>query len=51
MEEKDVLCLIYGAITPSLLRPTEDGKAYRLVGDCYSHGLMNSEGLEMGEEQ
>ena len=50
MEEKDVLCLIYGAITPFLLRPAHDRETYSLVGECYVHGLMNGEAIEMGEE-
>ena len=28
---------------------TEEKRDYALVGECYIHGLMNGEGLSMGE--
>ncbi|KAK4692292.1 hypothetical protein P7C71_g4881, partial [Lecanoromycetidae sp. Uapishka_2] len=43
------------AHTPFLLRENAavDGqsRSYQLVGECYMHGLMHGEGLDMGEEQ
>lgn len=51
----DIVCLLFGGKTPFLLRnpaPIEGhGTCYKLVGDCYMHGLMNGEALSMGEAQ
>jgi hypothetical protein len=44
----DLVCLIFGAEVPFVLRP--DGLRYRLVGECYVHGMMDGEGLGLGEE-
>lgn len=54
--EKDLVCLILGANTPFILRRNPKGtdetlNTYTLVGDCYVHGLMHGEGLQMGEVQ
>ncbi|KAL8824757.1 MAG: hypothetical protein Q9170_008053 [Blastenia crenularia] len=51
----DLVCIILGANTPFLLRETSasevEDRKYQLVGECYIHGLMNGEGLSMGDEQ
>ena len=53
----DLLCIIIGAQTPFLVRkrmqpgPEKATPMYELVGDCYVHGLMNGEGLDMGKEE
>ena len=51
----DLIYIILGAYTPFLLRQKTAGEGqrrlYELVGECYMHGLMNGEGLDMGEEQ
>ncbi|KAI9710900.1 MAG: hypothetical protein M1820_002335 [Bogoriella megaspora] len=53
MSNNDKVCLLLGGKVPFLLR--EIGKDpngennYALVGECYVHGLMNGEGLDMGE--
>ena len=57
--KNDVLCIIIGALTPFLIRPvnkhgldeTSTTQKYQLVGECYVQGLMNGEGLTMGERQ
>ena len=57
--KNDVLCIIIGALTPFLLRPVDKHgldensttQKYQLVGECYVQGLMNGEGLTMGERQ
>ena len=41
----DVVCAFLGAKTPFVTRPVGDG-LYRLVGECYNHGLINGEILE-----
>ncbi|KAF1965068.1 HET-domain-containing protein [Bimuria novae-zelandiae CBS 107.79] len=45
MEPGDVVCVLFGCKVPFCLRPT--GKYYLLVGECYVHGLMNGEAIEM----
>jgi len=44
----DLVCILYGARTPFLLRNEifEGGKhGYRLVGECFFHGMMDGEML------
>jgi hypothetical protein len=50
----DMVSLFAGGVTPFILRPEnrEDGRAcFKLIGEAYIHGLMNGEGLSMGEFQ
>jgi len=42
----DSLCLIYGCSVPVVMRRTEKGDRWLLVGECYIHGIMNGELLE-----
>jgi hypothetical protein len=58
----DDICLIYGAQVPFVLRaPSEEKETceekdtsednetkYQLVGECYIHGMMDGEGLNLG---
>jgi hypothetical protein len=37
----DVIAVLLGGTVPFLLR--EDGHNYRLIGDCYVHGIMDGE--------
>jgi hypothetical protein len=50
VQENDIICLIYGAKVPFLIRRRAEG-AYLLVGECYVHGLMHGEGMSMGVEE
>jgi hypothetical protein len=49
----DKLCVIMGTPAPLILRPvvpSESGEEkFSLVGECYAHGLMYGEALELGE--
>jgi hypothetical protein len=45
VEEGDVIAVLFGGITPYILRPR--GKSYVLVGECYIHGLMQGQALEL----
>jgi hypothetical protein len=47
MEEGDVVAILYGARTPFVLRQTQDQSAWSLLGDCYVHGIMGGEALNM----
>lgn len=40
----DVICVIAGAAVPFALRETAEG--YRVVGQCYLHGIMEGEALQ-----
>ena len=42
--EGDMVCVILGCDSPLLLRPLPNGN-YRVIGECYIHGLMNGEAL------
>ena len=44
-DEGDIVCIISGGKTPFVIRPDGNG-AYRLVGECYLHGLMNGEFMD-----
>ncbi|KAG9218082.1 hypothetical protein CCMSSC00406_0010241 [Pleurotus cornucopiae] len=50
MEIGDVVCVLYGAMVPFVLRPinNSEGSLYTLVGECYCDGIMDGEALEMG---
>ncbi|KAJ4290921.1 hypothetical protein N0V90_010117 [Kalmusia sp. IMI 367209] len=43
----DILCIVMGAAVPFVLRPLDGG--YKLIGECYVHGLMYGEVLKMTE--
>lgn len=52
--ERDIVCAVLGAQTPLVLRPTDDvagtgqdrrNSKYRLVGECYIHGIMMGEAI------
>ncbi|CZR69172.1 related to heterokaryon incompatibility protein het-6 [Phialocephala subalpina] len=47
VEEGDVICVLLGGRTPFILRPVGDD--YSLVGECYVHGFMHGEAIEMME--
>jgi hypothetical protein len=47
MKEGDVVCVLYGGKMPFVLRPW--GRYFLLVGECYVHGLMNGEAIDMPE--
>lgn len=43
MEQGDVCAILFGADVPFILRPTEIGGTFRLVGQAYMHGVMYGE--------
>jgi hypothetical protein len=42
-EENDVICILFGANVPYVLR--QKGEHYEVVGECYVDGIMHGEGL------
>jgi len=44
MKTGDQVCVLLGGATPFIVRPNIDG--YRLIGECYVHGLMYGEALQ-----
>ena len=48
-EVGDAICLLDGGCVPFILRKW--GIGYRLVGECYIHGIMNGEGLVPSDNQ
>jgi hypothetical protein len=45
LEAGDVVCVLFGCKVPFCLRPM--GRRYLLVGECYVHGLMKGEAIDM----
>lgn len=44
-EPGDQICVLFGGKSPFCLRP--QGETYLLVGECYVHGFMNGEAIDM----
>ncbi|KUI69259.1 Heterokaryon incompatibility protein 6, OR allele [Cytospora mali] len=42
--EGDIVCIFRGCHVPFVLRPVKDDK-FRLVGECYVHGIMHGEAM------
>lgn len=49
MEPGDVVVVLYGGKVPFVLRP--EGNWWKLLGECYIHGVMAGEALGMGAEE
>ncbi|RGP78905.1 hypothetical protein FLONG3_2810 [Fusarium longipes] len=45
MMEGDLLCVLFGAAVPFVLRPVQGG--YQLVGECYVFDLMHEQSLDL----
>ncbi|KAM5358865.1 hypothetical protein ACJZ2D_014924 [Fusarium nematophilum] len=46
-QKGDKIVLLHGGAVPFVVRPLDSLKgAYRLIGECYVHGMMHGEGLE-----
>lgn len=48
--KKDLICILYGLSVPVILRPvrsTNSSREFRLIGECYIHGMMNGEAFEL----
>ena len=45
MRQRDVICVLFGAQVPYVLRDIEDGE-YNFVGEAYCDGIMDGEIME-----
>ena len=45
-EKGDGICVFMGGAVPFVIHPTDNGQ-FRLVGECYVHGLMDGKALDM----
>lgn len=48
LEPGDLVCVLFGFKVPYVLRPIDEG--FLLIGECYVHGVMNSESLREGRK-
>ena len=48
--EGDIICVINGLAVPLVLRESQEG-GFELIGDCYLHGIMDGEGMELDIEE
>ena len=48
-QQGDCICIILGADVPFILRRTPIGQ-YELIGEAYVHGIMDGEGLQLGND-
>ena len=46
-QEGDVVCILLGCSVPIILRPISTNPGYTFVGECYIHGLMEGEYMEL----
>jgi hypothetical protein len=49
-EPTDTICIFLGARSLYVLRPVPGSEHYRLIGECYIHGLMSG-GLLLGHDE
>lgn len=49
MQQGDVVAVLYGGKVPFVLRP--EGGRWKLLGECYMHGMMSGEAFGMGAEE
>ncbi|KAK4094352.1 hypothetical protein Purlil1_957 [Purpureocillium lilacinum] len=42
-KEGDIVAIVHGCHAPFVMRPTRRQGYYKLVGECYVHGVMNGE--------
>jgi len=43
----DLLCILFGAKVPFVLRQVDDPGRFKLVGEAYCHGIMQGEAMDM----
>ncbi|KAL7918810.1 heterokaryon incompatibility domain-containing protein [Trichoderma austrokoningii] len=48
-EEGDLVCILFGCTVPVILRPVEDLGLHKLIGEAYTHGVMDGEAMISSE--
>ncbi len=46
LQSGDVVAVLYGCSVPVVLRAVENRTHYKLVGECYIHGLMDGQAVK-----
>lgn len=49
MEAQDRVCVLFGGPVPYVIRPTEMPGRYHFVGECYVHGMMEGQAVQLWE--
>ncbi|KIM93997.1 hypothetical protein OIDMADRAFT_149627 [Oidiodendron maius Zn] len=49
-KEGDIICVFAGADVPHVIREAGD-RSYTFVGECYVHGLMNGEAMDLVRDE
>lgn len=47
----DIISLMRGSPVPVVIRPSQQGKSYLMIGQCYIHGIMDGEAVTGKEDQ
>ncbi|RYP13678.1 hypothetical protein DL767_010630 [Monosporascus sp. MG133] len=51
VQADDRICILYGGVSPFILRPVSTERRYQLVGDAWVHGIMNGEFMMTDREK
>ncbi len=46
VEEGDLVCVLFGGQVAYCLKKVKDEETYKLVGECYLHGIMDGEAMD-----
>ena len=47
----DIISLMRGSPVPVIIRPSQQGNSYLMIGQCYIHGIMDGEAVARKEDQ
>ena len=52
-KKRDLVCILFGCSVPILLRPLQEPETHEryfaIVGECYIHGIMEGEAVELAK--
>jgi hypothetical protein len=46
-QQSDLVCILFGCSVPVVLRKRKEENCYSFIGECYLHGFMDAEAIEM----